>query len=112
MSQTVAQFYNFQLSAGGDEVIYRGVTGGNDVVEVRQPVADLDVMLVLIASILERSPSSSLLDQPAHRVDDVGLEPSEDAVVLALGIPPGVTRTVSALQSASRIVVLGTVRPR
>lgn len=57
-----ARFERFRLTPDGAEVVYSGRTPANDPVEIRQAVGDLDVMLVLIAHILEQS---------------LGLEPSD-----------------------------------
>lgn len=92
MTPIVAKFFNFQRSTDGASVVYRGVGPDNSVVEVHQGVGDLDVMLVLIASLLEKSAGPPPDKDAAHTVVEAELVSAEEGVVIAFKSPPGVTR--------------------
>jgi hypothetical protein len=85
-----------QLSADGHEVIYRGVMEDNSIVEVRQPAADMDVMLILIANILKRQSNAegSKMSPLSHEVEALEIEPGKGgSVVFKFRSPPGITRS-------------------
>ena len=72
-----ARFETFRLSPDGAEVVYSGVTEGQGRVEIRQPVADLDVMLMLIAHVLERTLAPHLKAADSHQTQSAFAEPAE-----------------------------------
>jgi hypothetical protein len=87
-----ARFESFILSRQGDEVVYGGRLADGRSVEIRQPVTDLDVMLVLVAQVFGRTINACETDQQAHRTDTVGVKPAEGGVILSLTCEHGVTR--------------------
>jgi hypothetical protein len=88
----VARFFNFQRGADGKSVIYRGVGPDNSIVEIEQAVDDLGMMLILIASTLERSANLATEIDAAHRVEDVDVRPDGGEVIVTFRSPPGVSR--------------------
>lgn len=94
MAPIQARFYEFKLDTAAREVIYRGVADGGAVVEIRQPQDDLDVMLVLVAGVLERSLTAEARKMSAHAVHSVSVEGgSPDGAVVTFFSPPGVSRS-------------------
>ena len=87
-----AQFSNFRLSPDKTEVIYEGRTADQQALEVRQPVADLDVMLVLVAQVFGRAMDVCEAGPQAHRTSSLGVKPTDGGVLLALTCDHGVTR--------------------
>lgn len=73
----LTRFNGFRLSANGKEVIYGGLTADKRAVEIRQPVCDLDVMLVLIANVLQTALGSQLGEARNHQTDAVTVEASD-----------------------------------
>ncbi len=80
-----SRFNGFRLSPNGKEVIYAGLTVDKRAVEIRQPVCDLDIMLVLIANVLQTALASQLGDARNHRTDSATVDASDrGGVVLNL----------------------------
>lgn len=71
------RFNGFRLSPNGKEVIYGGLTADKQPVEIRQSVVDLDVMLVLIANVLQTALGSQLGDARNHQTDTATVEPGD-----------------------------------
>jgi hypothetical protein len=88
-----AQFTNFRLSADKTEVIYEGRTADHQVLEVRQPVADLDVMLVLVAHVLQAANVAQLGDSTHHAVEAARVEPNARCGLVLKLDSHGVTRS-------------------
>ena len=113
----VSRFHNVQVSPDGQDVVYRGVADDNSILEVWQPVSDMDVMLVLIAGLLESQMKldSSETAPRAHEVASIEVEAGElGSVTLIFRSPPGVTRSFALTSdlAANMSSMLGRARMR
>jgi hypothetical protein len=88
-----ARFETFRLSPDGAEVVYSGVTEGQGRVEIRQPVADLDVMLMLIAQVLGRALAPHLKAADSHQTQSASVEPAEGGGVVLSLVSHDITRS-------------------
>lgn len=88
-----ASFAQFRLSREGGEVIYSGLTPSREPVEIRQPVGDLDVMLVLIAQVLEDALALAPRAAGSHRTQSASAEPVQGGGVTLSLVSHGVTRS-------------------
>lgn len=71
------RFNGFRLSPDGKDVIYAGLAADERPVEIRQPACDLDVMLVLIANVLQSALAAKLGDARNHQTDTATVEHAE-----------------------------------
>lgn len=88
-----ASFAQFRLSRDSGEVVYSGLTSGRERVEIRQPVGDLDVMLVLIAQVLEDALAPHLRAGGSHLAQSASAEPVQGGGVTLSLVSHGVTRS-------------------
>jgi hypothetical protein len=87
------RFQSFQVTPDGKTVIYTGVTADQQEVAITQPAADLDVMLVLIASVLEKALTPEIRDSGSHRTQSFMVEPAEQGGVVLSLISHDITRS-------------------
>jgi hypothetical protein len=78
-----ARFDSFHLSVDGEDVVYGGRLTDRSKVEIRQPATDADVMIVLLASVFEKTRGVS--GAGSHLAETATVEAAEDGdVVLSL----------------------------
>ncbi len=88
-----SRFNGFRLSPNGKEAIYAGLTADKRPVEIRQPVCDLDIMLVLIANVLQAALASQLGDARNHRTDAATVGPGDQGGVVLDLVSHGIVRS-------------------
>ena len=89
-----SRFDTFHVSTDGKDVVYGGRTQDQAKVEIRQPVADMDVMVVLLASVLGKSIGAQPAGKRSHRTETARVEAAEEGgVILSLVCPHNITRS-------------------
>jgi hypothetical protein len=88
-----ARFERFRVTPDGAWVVYSGRTPANDPVEIRQAVGDLDVMLVLIAHILEQTFGPQPGDAQNHQTQSAFAEPADGGGVILSLVSHDITRS-------------------
>jgi hypothetical protein len=88
------RFDSFHVSIDGKDVVYGGRTQDQAKVEIRQPVADMDVMVVLLANVLGKSIAAQPAGDRSHRTEAARVEAAEEGgVILSLVCPHNITRS-------------------
>jgi hypothetical protein len=102
-----SRFDSFHVSADGKDVVYGGRTADQAKIEIRQPVSDMDVMIVLLANVLGKTISAQPVAERSHRTETLRVEAAEEGgVILSLVCPHNITRSFHVdRQLAARLSV-------
>jgi hypothetical protein len=87
------RFQSFQVTPDRKTVIYTGVTADDQKVEITQPASDLDVMLVLIASVLEQALTSEIRASSSHRTQSFKIEAADEGGIILSLVSHDITRS-------------------
>ena len=90
---TSARFDSFHLSIDGKDVVYGGRLPDRTKVEIRQPAADSDVMIVLLASVFERTRDLKGSSEQAHRADAVRVTAGDGGDVILSVVSHSISRS-------------------